>query len=227
MSLISVPKLSVQNVRYGDVVKIPAASGYNFVTPFVSGNGLGIDRINPFHATNPGLFEMIEGPVNEWNHNPNFGTLLFVDGNPDFVNIAGDDVLHINPTNFPVEDEFYMVAVLDVTFPGPVQGNVVDFICLFVEKANLDIFDSTTATINMAKLEIALGLAGHNVKQRDAAYLSGQLSSFQVALFNQAMTLSLLEEDLDDDFGLQRVIEATHIVDNLGDVKTSITKQTL
>lgn len=227
MSLIDVPKLSVQNVRYGDVIKIPAASGYNFVTPFASGQGLGIDRINPFHATNPGLFEMIEGPATEWNHNPDYGTLLFVDGNPDFVNIGGDDVLHINSTNFPVEDEFYIIAVVNVDFPGAVQNNTVDFILVFVEKASLDIFDSTTATIDMAKLEIALGLAGHNVKQRDAAYLSGQLSSFQVALFNQALTLPLLEADLDSDYGLQRVIEATHIADNLGDVKTSVTKQTL
>lgn len=227
MSLITVPKLSVQNVRYGDILKIPAAAGYNFVTPFGAGQGLGIERINPFHATNPGNYAMTEGPANQWTLGVPFSTLLFVDGNPDFVNIGGDDVLHINPTNFPVEDEFYIMGVIDVTFPGAIQGLVQDFILVFVEKMQLDIFDGTVATVDTNKLEIALGLAGHNVKQRDSAYLSGQLSSFQIALFNQALTLSLLEASLDDDFGLQKAIEATHIVDNLGDVKTSLTKQSL
>lgn len=227
MTLISVPRLSVQNVRYGDVIKIPAAAGYNFVTPFASGQGLGIERINPLHVTNPGNYDMTEGPANQWTLGVPFSTLLFVDGNPDFYQIGADNVLAINATNFPVEDEFYIIGVSDVTFPGPIQGLVQDFILVFVEKMQLDIFDGTVATVDMNKLEIALGLAGHNVKQRDASYLSGQLSSFEIALFNQALTLSLLEASLDDDFGLQKAISALHIVDNLGDVKTSTTEQTL
>lgn len=221
MTLLTPPKLDPQTVHHHDVLVFPIASGYNFVAPGAT-HELRIVRINPAHAVNPGHFVMTEGPAGEWAV-PVWDAAFQIDGNPDFINFdVNNDLLYINATTFPVQDEFYLVGVVEIA-----TGRAVDIKLIFLEKENLDIFDSTTATVDTATLEVALGLAGDNVKQRKAAYQSGQLSTFEVAIFNSGVNLSLDEADIDSDVGLEKLIEATHIVDNLGDVKTSTTVRTL
>lgn len=221
MALLDHPKLDPQNVHYNDVIALPLASGYNFVNPGAT-HEVRIKRVNPAHAVNPGHLVMTEGPAGEWTV-PAWDLALQIDGNPNLINFdVNNDLLYINPVTFPVEDEFYLVGVVEIA-----TGRAVDIKFLFLEKQNLDIFDSTTATVDTDTLEVALGLAGDNVKQRKTEYLAGQISAFEVAIFNSGVNLSLAEADLDSDVGLEKVIEATHIVDNLGDVKTSKTVRTL
>jgi len=221
MALLDHPKLDPQNVHYNDVIALPIASGYDFVSPTAT-HEVRIARINPAHAVNPGHFVMTEGPAGEWTVAV-WDLALQIDGNPDLINFdVSNDILYINPTTFPVEDEFYIVGVVELA-----TGRAVDIKFLFLEKQNLDIFDVTVATVDTDTLEVALGLAGDNVKQRKSEYQSGQLSGFEVAIFNSGAVLSLDEADIDSDVGLEKVIEASHIVDNLGDVKTSTTVRTL
>ena len=221
MTLLASPKLDPQTVHYNDVVALPLASGYDFVNPTAT-HEVRIARINPAHAVNPGHFVMTEGPAGEWAVAV-WDLALQIDGNPNLINFdAGNDLLFINAVTFPVEDEFYIMGVVEIA-----TGRAVDIKFLFLEKQNLDIFDATAATVDTVTLEVALGLAGDNVKQRKSEYLSGQLSAFEVAIFNSGVVLSLDEADIDDDTGLEKVIGATHIVDNLGDVKTSKTVRTL
>jgi len=221
MALLDHPKLDPQNVHYNDVIALPIASGYDFVSPTAT-HEVRIARINPAHAVNPGHFVMTEGPAGEWTVAV-WDLALQIDGNPDLINFdVSNDILYINPTTFPVEDEFYIVGVVELA-----TGRAVDIKFLFLEKQNLDIFDVTVATVDTDTLEVALGLAGDNVKQRKSEYQSGQLSGFEVAIFNSGAVLSLAEADIDSDVGLEKVIEASHIVDNLGDVKTSTTVRTL
>ena len=221
MALLDHPKLDPQNVHYNDVIALPLASGYNFVNPGAT-HEVRIKRVNPAHAVNPGHLVMTEGPAGEWTV-PAWDLALQIDGNPNLINFdINNDLLYINSTTFPVEDEFYLVGVVEIA-----TGRAVDIKFLFVEKRNLDIFDTTTATVDTDTLEVALGLAGDNVKQRKSEYLAGQLAAFEVALFNTGVNLSLDEADIDSDTGLEKVIAATHIVDNMGDVKTSKTVRTL
>jgi hypothetical protein len=221
MTLLAHPKLDPQNVHYNDVIALPIASGYNFVNPGAL-HEVRIKRVNPAHAINPGHLVMTEGPAGEWTV-PAWDLALQIDGNPDLINFdVGNDLLYINPTTLPVEDEFYLIGVVELA-----TGRAVDIKFLFLEKQNLDIFDVTVATVDTDTLEVALGLAGDNVKQRKSEYQSGQLSGFEVAIFNSGAVLSLAEADIDSDVGLEKVIEASHIVDNLGDVKTSTTVRTL
>lgn len=221
MALLDHPKLDPQNVHYNDVIALPIASGYNFVNPGAT-HEVRIKRVNPAHAINPGHLVMTEGPAGEWTV-PAWDLALQIDGNPNLINFdVNNDLLYLNPVTLPVEDEFYLIGVVEIA-----TGRAVDIKFLFLEKQNLDIFDVTVATVDTDTLEVALGLAGDNVKQRKAEYLSGQLSAFEVAIFNSGLSLSLDEADIDDDTGLEKVIEATHIVDNLGDVKTATTTRTL
>jgi hypothetical protein len=221
MALLDSPKLDPQNVHYNDVIALPIASGYDFVNPTAT-HEVRIKRVNPAHAVNPGYLVMTEGPAGEWTV-PAWDLALQIDGNPDLINFdVNNDLLYINPVTLPVEDEFYVIGVVEIA-----TGRAVDIKFLFLEKQNLDIFDATTATVDTDTLEVALGLAGDNVKQRKSEYLAGQLSSFEVAIFNSGVNLSLDEADIDSDVGLEKVIEATHIVDNMGDVKTSTTVRTL
>lgn len=222
MALLDHPKLDPQVVHYNDVIALPIASGYNFVDPGAT-HEIGIVRVNPAHAVNPGHLVMTEGPAGEWDVTGGYDSTWQIDGNPNLVNFdVNNDILYINPTTFPVDDEFYLVAVVEIA-----TGRAVDIKFVFLEKDALDIFDATVATVDTDTLEVALGLAGDNVKQRKTEYLAGQVASFEVAIFNSGVNLSLDEVDIDDDTGLEKVIEATHIVDNTGDVKTSQTVRTL
>lgn len=226
MPVLDQPNLDVVYVRYGDVIRFPAASGYDFVDP-TNTHLVGVLRMNPGHAANPHFIGLVATSATEFNTAlAGFTAEYVIDGNPNLVTIGPDAALHVNSTVFPVEDEFYLVAVCDTSLGGP-QRHVVDLKVIYVEKAALDIFDSTSAAIDETTLEIALGLAGDSAKMRKATFAQGQIASFEIALFSTAVPLSLDEADLDSDVGLQKVIEATHIVDNLGDVQQSTTVRTL
>lgn len=225
MPTTSIPLLDPVIMRYNDRIVIPAASGYNFTTP---GNthGLGILRINPGHAINPGLIDMVEGPLTEYDLTAGFTSEFLIDGNPNFITVGTDDVLIVNPATFTVEDEFYLLGIFDLSL-GPVTRHLLDLKLIFIEKFNLDIFDSTTATVDEATLRIAEGLAGHNAKMRNAEFIAGQLSAMEIALFNDTLVLGLTEADLISDAGLESQIDVLHTTDNLGDVINSQTRQTL
>ena len=112
MALLDHPKLDPQNVHYNDVIALPIASGYDFVSPTAT-HEVRIARINPAHAVNPGHFVMTEGPAGEWTVAV-WDLALQIDGNPDLINFdVSNDILYINPTTFPVEDEFYIVGVVE------------------------------------------------------------------------------------------------------------------
>jgi hypothetical protein len=226
MSLIAQPKLDPVQVRYGDVIRFPDASGYDFVDP-TNTHLVGVLRMNPGHADNPHVIGLVGTAANEWEiPSPGFTDEYVVDGNPNLVAIGSDIVLHVNPTVFPVVDEYYLVAVCDDSLSGP-DRHIVDLKVIYVEKAQLDIFDSTSAALELTTLDVALGLAGDNAKMRKAEFSQGQLAEFQLALYSTAIQISLEEADLDSDTGLQHLIDVTHIMDNLGDVHESTTRKTL
>lgn len=226
MPVLDQPNLDVVYVRYGDEIRFPAASGYNFVTPGHT-HGVGVLRMNPGHAANPHFIGLTATSPTEYDTDlAGFTAEYLIDGNPNLEAVGPDAALHVNSTVFPVVDEFYLVAVFDTSLGGP-QRHIVDLKVVYVEKASLDIFDSTSAAIDTTTLEIALGLAGDNSKMRKSTFRQGQISEFEIALFNTAVPLSLDEADIDSDVGLQKIVEATHIVDNLGDVNVSTTVRTL
>ena len=226
MTILAQPQLDVVYVRYGDEIRFPAASGYDFVDP-TNTHIVGVLRMNPGHAANPHLIGLIATSATEYNTAiAGFTAEYVIDGNTNLEVVGPDVALHVNSTVFPVEDEFYLVAVFDTSLGGP-QRHVIDLKVVYVEKASLDIFDSTSAAIDETTLAVALGLAGDSVKMRDATFSQGQISNFEIALFSTAVALSLIETDIDSDVGLQKIVEATHIVDNLGDVQQSTTKRTL
>lgn len=226
MSLIEQPKLDIVQVRYGDVIRFPQASGYDFMDP-ANTHLVGVLRMNPGHGDNPHFIGLEGTAPDEWDiPSPGFTEEYIVDGNPHLVVMGTDVGLHVNPTVFPVVDEYYLVAVCDDSLAGP-ERHIVDLKVIYIEKASLDIFDSTSADVDTETLDAALGLAGDNIKMRGAEFSQGQLAEFQLALFSSAVTLPLTKAALESDTGLQKLVEALRIVDNLGDIHESRTKRTL
>lgn len=143
-----------------------------------------------------------------------FDLELEIDGNANFIDNDGFPTLIISSAVLPNEDEYYLLGVIRKS-----DNKTLDFALIFKEKANLDIFDTTSKQVDLSKLETALALAGHNVRYRLISLATGQPANHEIELFNPSIVgLSTDEEDLDDSAGAFKKISLTTDVDSTGDV---------
>lgn len=148
----------------------------------------------------------------EWNIAAYDSTYL-IDGNPNFIDNGGVPTLILDATVLPVEGETYIIGVFRVS-----DGRTLDFSIVHRDKANLDVFDTTSDQVDMDMLERVLALAGHNTKYRLLNILAGQPSEHEVAMFNPGIVdLSINADDLNDDFGLAEKLKFTTEIDSNGD----------
>jgi len=148
----------------------------------------------------------------EWNIS-SWDTALYIDGNPNFIDNGGVATVIFDSTILPYQEEYYIIGVFRVS-----DSRTLDFSILHRDKANLDIFDSTSAQVDLDMLERALGLAGHNAKYRLLNMLAGQPSEHEVAMFNPGIVdMSIDPDNLDDDTGLAEKLEFTTAIDSNGD----------
>jgi len=151
----------------------------------------------------------------EWNITHDLA--LTIDGNPNFIDNNNVPTLIVNSTTFPNEDEFYILDVHRIV--GAVPQNSLDFVLVYKAKANIDVFDSTSDQIDLATLEKAMSLAGHNARYRLTAQLTGQPSTHEVSMYNPGITdLSLDLDDLDDETNQFNKLTLQTTIDANGDI---------
>lgn len=139
------------------------------------------------------------------------GTPLALVGTDAWDKIGAVHRLRIEATNFPTDDCYYVIAVAENTNApgGPLDlGDLVDIIVVFVRAQELSIFESISGGIDTATLNIALALAGHNMKMRNAAFIQGLPATKDLVGFERArdaVTTPTLE-DPDSNEGIDGAI---------------------
>ncbi len=222
-------KLSPSPVRYGDALFMDIGS-YSFgfgggqrnhciaVVPFTQPTGPDPLRSN---------YNMVWSAGNQYTIPANIGRFfdavdLIVNGAAPvaapgtaiFKNSGATEILRVESTLFPTEHAYYLIGVCaNLNAPaGPLSiGKLLDYRIVFLQKRTLSIYDAAAAGIDTATLDIALALAGHNVKMRDAVFIDGVPATRRIVNFGRSLyagtTPSL--DDPDSDEGLAATVDLT------------------
>ncbi len=127
-------------------------------------------------------------------------------GTAVFKEVNGTPYLLVDSTVFVTEGKFYVVGVAELPTPGVLSaiGPLIDVMVVYVQPKEIPVIASgASAGIDLDALEWVLGLAGHNLKTRDATYANGTLASYRLVLFDSSLTISSTPGLLDsqDDTG--------------------------
>ncbi len=188
-------------------------------------------------------FTITEGPAGQYTLNTTVGrffdavqakinnVLGSAPATSIFKQSGGVEYLRIESTMFPNEATYYIVGVCaNLNAPsGPLSvGKLIDWKLVFVNKLALSIFDAAAGGVDTTTLDIALALAGHNVKLRDAAFIDGLPATRTIQRFSRALdavsTPSL--EIVSSDEGIASpALTVTSTPDGFKNIRQDVTKE--
>lgn len=237
-------KLLPRVLSYDDSLVFEASSGYDFgfgggsrnhyvaIALFdnaVGGQPVGVDPlVSNFPITDLGNGQY---QLNAPSGLVNFDSVTNAPATTIFNRVNSLDRLRIEGTLFPLEGRYYFVGVGINDNPGAalVPGNIIDFAVVYVERVVLEIYQTSIAGIDTATLDIALALAGHNLKVRNPTFINGQVSTRRLIGFQRALNVGTTPslEDAADDTGIGSLdLTATTTPDELQHPQLEVTGDT-
>lgn len=178
---------SVTNSHYVVIAPIPQPTGVDPLTSSL-----------PLSETAPGRYDdtALVGAAF-------FDALNNYPGAAVFAVVNGQATLRLTSTHFAARPGYYLVGVGVNASPGGgiTAGDLVDFMVLFVDDAEVEVHDVAAVGLDTTSLGIALALAGHNLKVRRPTTIAGVVATQDVRVFDptlEAVSTPELEVASDD-----------------------------
>lgn len=186
-------------------------------------------------------FTMTEGPADQYTLDTTVGKFFDavqmkndnVLGAPPAVTIfgqsAGVESVLIDITLFLNDSTYYLVGVCaNLNAPaGPLSvGKLIDWKFVYLQPLDLSIFDPAVSGVDTTTLDIALALAGHNVKLRDATFIDGLPATRVIQRFARAadaLTTPSLEDPDSNEIVATPTLTVTATPDVYKNVREDIT----